>query len=494
MLDTIRKRQRSLLTLVTVITIVAFAWWYNPGHAGRAAMGQLGKVNGRVVTVQDVRKLERNLQVAGTVGLRELPALLASGRTRDEQAVSFAWNLLILRDEAQRLEIEPSDQQIKEAEMQLPEFQENGQFNPAKYQVFIDKTLKANGLTAADLDEVVSDNLRLQGILELIKGGAKVPDSMFRENYEKAAAKMHFAVVRLAKAEFEKGVQVSDEDIKKFFETHKDQLRSPEQRRVELVSFLLTDEQKKLDPEKKNAALKLLAEQAEAFVQPLLDHPDQFEQAAKTKNLPVRETGLFSTTSPDALLKSDQALLRQSTALTAEMPVSDVVQGEDGFYVLKLKEIDPSNPLTLDEAKGQIIETLKKERTQAAMEAKAEELREKMLADMKSGHSFVEAATAAGYKPEEPAPFSRQDPGENNPLFVTLYINQVDLEPGQISKLLHDRDDGLLVYLAKRDPVDENKFQEDKKKMGPAVSGQFADMMFEEWLKVQQQRAGRPPV
>ncbi len=494
MLDTMRKRQRSLLILITGVTIVAFAWWYNPGHAGRGGAGQLGKVNGRVVTVEDVQKLERNLQLAGNLGLRQLPGLLATGHTREEAAISFAWNTFILRDEAERLQIHPSVEQIATAEKQLPELQNSGQFDPAKYQAFVNETLKPNGLTAADLDEVMADNLRLQGILDLIKGGAQVPEAMFRENYEKAHAKMHLALVRLPRAEFEKSVEVSDQDIKKYYDEHKDQLKSPEQRQVEMAAFTLSEDQKKLDETKKNAALKTLAQQAETFVQPVLDHPGQFEQIAKDQNVKVQVTGPYSAANPDPLLKTDPALTRQADTLSSESPVSDVVQTANGFYVLKLKDVVPSKPLTLEEAKDQITSTLKSQRIQEAMETKAKELRTKILADLKAGKSFADAVAATGYKAEEPPPLSFQDPGQNNQLLLTLYYNQVDLEPGEMSKLLTEHGDGLLVYLEKRDPIDQSAYQADEKKMLPEANSQFTDMLFAEWLKVQQQRLGRPPV
>jgi PPIC-type PPIASE domain len=287
---------------------------------------------------------------------------------------------------------------------------------------------------------------------------------------------------------------VSDEDVKKYYDQHKAQLKSPEMRRIKLASFVLNDEQKKLDTEKKNAELKNLAGQAEAFAQAVLDHPDQLNAVAKDKNIQVQQTGLFAASSSDPLLKTDPALSPASASLRKDAPVSDVVQGENGFYVLELADSEPSKPLTLDEAKSQITTTLKAERTRAAMEAKAKQVREKIATEIKAGRSFAEAAAVPGYKAEQPAPFSLQDPGQNNSLSQVIYLNQLDLEPGEISKLVQDGNDGLLVYLEKKDPIDESKYQEDARRMAPIADGQFADMVFEEWLKVQQQRLGRPPV
>ena len=493
MLDSIRKRQRSLLLIITVITIIAFAWWYNPGRAGREAAGELGKINGRTVTIQDVQKLERNIQLAAELGMADLPnQLVTAGRSRDEQGVSFAWNVLLLRDEATRLQIEPTTDQIKAAEKALALFQTNDQFDPSKYQNFVDQGLQPAGLSAADLDEVVADHLRLEGVKQLLKGGNQYPEAMFREQYERVNARMHLAVIRLRREDFEKDIQITDEDIKKYYDQHKDSLRSQEKRSVQIVSFALTDAQKSLAEDKKNEALKPLAEQAEAFMQPVLEHPGEFEKTAEQKGLKIQETGLFAQSSPDPLIHGEPALVRQVFSLTKENPVSDIVQGTNGFFVVKLKEIEPSRPLSLEEAEERITTTLKGERVQAAMEAKSKEILAKINAE--SGLDFVQAAEKVGFKPELPEPFSFADPGPNSALMQTIAANELDLDPGDRSKLLQGQDGGLIIHLISKDPVDEKKYQEDRKTEYAAANEQFETIMFREWLKVEEQKAGRPPV
>src|SRR5262249_9057344 len=141
MLESIRKRQRTLLTIITVIVIVAFAWFYNPSTMRRAAGpgGAVGKLNGHTVSIGDLQKIERTMPLIHAVGLDDcLTSMLTEGRSRDDQFLSFAWNLLLLRDEAKRLEIEPAADQIRDSEKALPVFQTNNAFDPAKYQQFLD--------------------------------------------------------------------------------------------------------------------------------------------------------------------------------------------------------------------------------------------------------------------------------------------------------------------------------------------------------------------
>src|ERR1700722_10231896 len=315
MLESIRKRQRSLLTIVTIVVIVAFAWFYNPAtmrHGGGPG-GAIGKLDGRTITVGDIQKIERSIQLAFTLGMHDLVEdLTTDGRTRDDQSLSYAWNLLLLRDEAKRLQIVPTADQIRNSEKGLPQFQTNNQFDPAKYQVFVDAALKPNGFTAADLDDVGADNLRYAGVSQLVNGSSPLPEAMFRQQYEVLNQKMSLALIRFNRSDFEASVQVTDAEIQKYYDQHKDTLLSPEKRKIELVSFLLNDDQKKLPDEQKVAAKKPLAEQADSFAQASLQNPSAFEQTAKEKGFQVIQTETFALEQPDKALAADPALAHEA--------------------------------------------------------------------------------------------------------------------------------------------------------------------------------------
>src|ERR1700730_5331254 len=401
MLDSIRKRQRTLLTIITIVVIVAFAWFYNPSsmRRGGGPGGSIGKLNGRTVTAGDVQKIERSIQLVFSLGMHDLVEdLTTEGRTRDDESLSYAWNLLLLRDEAKSLQIVPTADQIRNSEKALPQFQTNNQFDPAKYRVFVDGTLKPNGFTAADLDDVVADNLRYAGVSQLVNGSSPLPEAMFRQQYEQLNQKMSLAIIRFKRADFESAVQVTDAEIQKYYDQHKDILLSPERRKVELVSFLLTDDQKKLQDEQKISAKKPLAEQADSFAQAALQNPSSFEQLAKDKGFQTIQTEPFALDLPDKALSQDPALAHEAFDLSKENPISDVTEGTDGFYVMKLVDVVASRPLTLAEAKDRIVGAIQDEKAQAAIQAKAKEVREKIDAEMQKGTSFVQAAEMAGYK------------------------------------------------------------------------------------------------
>jgi len=496
MLESIRKRQRTLLMIITVIVIVAFAWFYNPSTMRRAAGpgGAVGKLNGRTVTIGELQKIERTIPLIHAVGLDDfLTTMVTEGRSRDDQFLSFAWNLLLLRDEAQRLEIEPAAEQIRDSEKALPVFQTNNAFDPVKYQQFVDTMLKPNGLTPADLDDVVRDYGRFTGVTELLKGSSQLPEAMFRRQYEALYQRLSLAVIRFKKADFESSIKVSDEDVKKYYDQHKDAILSPEKRKVQLVSFLLNDEQKKLPDDQKLAAKRPLAEQADAFAQAALQKPAVFDQLAREKGVAIQETQPFTLEQPDKLLAQEPALAHQAFNLTTENPVGDVIEGNNGFYLIKLTNVEPSRPLTLEEAKERVLAELQDEKVRAAIQAKAKEVREKIDAEMQKGKDFVQAAEAAGYQPELPAPFALANPGNDLQLARTMAMANVELDDNQTSKLLDDPDGGLIIHMIKKEPIDEAKYEEYKKAEYAQQNNRYESIVVREWLMAELQKAGRPP-
>ena len=74
MLESIRKRQRTLLMLITIVVIVAFGWIYNPASMRRAEGpgGAIGRLNGRTITIGDIQKVERSIQLIFSLGMNDL--------------------------------------------------------------------------------------------------------------------------------------------------------------------------------------------------------------------------------------------------------------------------------------------------------------------------------------------------------------------------------------------------------------------------------------
>jgi hypothetical protein len=113
---------------------------------------------------------------------------------------------------------------------------------------------------------------------------------------------------------------------------------------------------------------------------------------------------------------------------------------------------------------------------------------------MKRPRHFLRAAEAAGYKAETPDAFALADPGSNTDLATTLRINRTNLNVGQLSPILNDQNGSLLVYVIKKEPIDESKYEEFKKANFALFNEQFKNIAFHEWLKVQLKKSGQSTI
>jgi peptidyl-prolyl cis-trans isomerase D len=486
MLDTLRKRQKTLLIIITGVTIITFIVFLNPTTRMRGgAQSVIGTINGRSISVEDVQKLNNVPGLAYGLGLYDLVQHLTPGqneaRTQDEQMLGFAWNLLLLRDEAKTLQVEPSDDEIRNAEKNLSVFQTDGHFDQEKYKKFT-VIASMRGLTPTDIDNVVADNLRVEKVYHLVTAATPIPESMLRHDFERGQSKMNLAVLSFKAADFKDNHDFSDTEVNSYYQDHSNRYELPEKRKIEFVAFTLTDNQKKLENKEKQTVLKSLADGAEAFQEQVSAHPGDFDKEAKAKDLKVDQTGMFTDKDPDPLIAKEAGLVTAANNLSKEQPVTDVIQGADGFYVAKLLDIDPAHVAPLTDVRGEVVSAMK-----------ADAVHAEILKEMKGGATFLDAAKKAGVTPETPPGFSLADAGKEQPIAQLIRENDLELAPGDTSDVLATGQDSVFINLLSRDPIDEAKFAEFKKANLTGINNEYGDLVFKEWLRVAVQKAGGSP-
>src|SRR5207244_6985733 len=122
---------------------------------------------------------------------------------------------------------------------------------------------------------------------------------------------------------------VNDEDVQKYYDAHKPELKTDEKRKVQFVRLGLTEEQTKLTGKERIEVLQKLSDRATDLTQALLEKGADFKQAAEKFQLPVHETGEFTAAAPDPQLKSNPQLGAAAFKLSAQEPNSDPIQVAD---------------------------------------------------------------------------------------------------------------------------------------------------------------------
>ena len=497
MVSFIRRFQRPLLTVVVILVILSFIVFFNMSSTRSGAFvtsNAVAKIYGRNVTDLDVKKEQYRFQVCSelqmgqmlfALGGREAAMAAYFGQDPSGSAMeNFIWNAMVLRHEAAALGIVATEEEITKAIKELRPFQTNGTFNYNTYKMYLENRLSQRGMTQKDMEGVIADEIRLNKVRDLLSATVPPSPSEVREQYVERNQKTEVSFFRLKLEDFKAAVQVTDEDVAKLFEERKSTLKTPEKRKVKFVAFTLAAEQKPLNGPERARATQRLSEQATNFAVEMTQPNANFESAAAKLNLKVEETPLFSTDDPPAALGKSERAAEAAFHLTKQEPNSDVINADNGYYVLQLSGTEEARPLTLEEAKPKLTEQLKDDRAHEAMNLKASELRAKVDAELKAGKSFEDAAKTAGVTLEKVPAFSaaeqqRQDPTDTG----DVKRRSADMKEGELSEFVQTNTGGVVVHLDKRLPIDEAAFAKEKAGVAENLMRMKGQMIFQDWLK-----------
>src|SRR5215468_1402027 len=406
------RRHRDWLMIVIAILAIPFVFYFvqRPDY-GAIGRDQFARIYDRNVSVLEAQQMVRLLNLAQALGMSDFVGTMTvgAGLNQNQAAVQFIVNVLVLRHEAGRLGLRASASEVAEVVRTLPAFQGDSGFDINKLNELVQNGLAPLGLTEEHIEQLVRDQISLSEIQKLLAAGVSLPKSELDENFQRGYDKLYVSVIRFRSGDFDKDIKITDEDVQKYYEAHKAELKTEEKRKVEFVQLTLNEEEKKLTGKERIEALQKLADRATDFTQALLEKGADFKQGAAKFQLPVRETGEFTTAEPDPQLKGDPQLGAAAFKLSEQEPHSDAVQVADGFFILHLIGKTEARPLTPEEAKPKIVDALKKTRAREVMSTKGAELVQQLREAKKSGQPLDSAIEKAGVKPEKLPAFSLID-------------------------------------------------------------------------------------
>ncbi|MEO5721543.1 MAG: peptidylprolyl isomerase [Chthoniobacterales bacterium] len=503
MINILRKNQKGLWIVIALLCI-PFVFYFSNSNVGAIRDNDLGKFYGRTISQVEFQRTARLLELSRNLGMFTfLQDMVAGAQTENQMYSDFTWNHLILHREAERLGLAPTSDEIATVVKNLMAFRGTTGFDINKYNQFTQSVLPSMGFGEAQIEELAADQLILEKLKALAGAGAAVPEAEVKENYERAYGKLSLAVVRVKSEEIEKTVQVSDEDVAKYYEAHKAELLSEEKRKVSFVSFALDEEQKKLTGKERVEVLQKLADRANDFNQALLEKDAQFEQVAAKLQIPLVTTGSFPKSQPDPAISAQAQLAEMAFQLKPEEPNSDAIQVGDGFYVLHLVATENPQPLSLEEAKPKLVETLKKQRVTEMVAAKGAAAAQTLREALKAGTPLDAALQQTGLPSERLPAFALADPPGTTmepgkppqaeaPDMQVIKGAVAELKAGEVTAFLPTPAGGVVAVLEKRDPPDPANLEKTKASFTARVSQGKREIAFYEWLRERRREAGVP--
>jgi peptidyl-prolyl cis-trans isomerase D len=160
-------------------------------------------------------------------------------------------------------------------------------------------------------------------------------------------------------------------------------------------------------------------------------------------------------------------------------PVSDVMEGQDALYVVRLESYAPKGNMTLAEATPQIRERLilEKKRQRARAEG------EKIVAEVRAGKTLQQAAAARGLTVQQAGPFTRGAPNPGLGQASAAVGAAFGVPLNQVSGVVETEAGLYIVRPTQRTPADPARFNAEKQAMRSAILLQLRQQVGSQWLE-----------
>lgn len=255
-----------------------------------------------------------------------------------------------------------SDGELFEFIKSIPSFQQNGQFNTESYR----SALARQGSTPAQFEQRVRDSLEIEQMRTGVIGSALVTESDLALSYRLRNQQRFLSHVTFRAQAYQDQVDVSDEDVADYYDRNRAQFTAPERIKLAYVELDLEALPKAESPSADVLRAIYDAERNNRFTTPeerLARHvlikfgADKAAAKAKVEGLAQQlESGasfadLAKEHSEDSGSKNDGGSLgwvrrgqmvdgfEQALFGLNEGQVSDVVETEFGFHLIKLEEL-----------------------------------------------------------------------------------------------------------------------------------------------------------
>lgn len=433
MLATIREKiQGWFATAILVIIGIPFALWgvnsYFEGEGNRP----VAEVDGVKIDASVYRNgLERQRQ-----NMRQFLGKNADARLLDSPAfktrvVEDLVEQTLLQRYAQDYGFAIADADLGRAIRAIPQFQENGAFDAGRYQAM----LRSNGLTVSTFERNMRDDL----MAAQVRGGftqAIVTDADIERLGILLAERRTVTVATLVPQQLLAGIEVTAEDVERYYQAHLDDYKLPEQVRVAFIEIsadqiaaqvsvneedlraLYNEEAAKfVTPEQRRASHILIpvaadatpAQAEQAFkqaqeIRAALVAGGDFAAAARKRSQDpgsAAKGGDLGFSAPGTFVKEFEAALYG----LKKGEISAPIKTQYGYHIIKLVDIKPEvrTPFT------QVRTALEKSLRQRKAEERFFELSQSLQnALYEHPDSLEPAAKAMGLKIQQSGWFSRQ--------------------------------------------------------------------------------------
>ncbi|NVK54652.1 MAG: SurA N-terminal domain-containing protein [Alteromonadaceae bacterium] len=382
MLERIREGSQGPWAMAVIALIVlSFVFAGVSSYVGSSGTTAAAEVNGEAISQQDVERAYQSQRARLESQFGEGVSALFS----DENYLrEFRMNVLdrliadmLVEQKAEELGLRVSDQQIRQAIVEMPAFQSAGSFDNERYLML----LRQNGFQPSDFRDYMRQEMtreqlaravsasdfslpqeitlahRLQGqtrdadylIVDSAPFAANIElsDEEVQEFYQSNLArfdtqeKVNLAYVLLSVDQLTDGVEVSDEEVEQAYQDNIAQYKTAEERRVSHILIEFGDD--KDAAKEKAAALLSQSQQGADFAELAEANSDDTFSAENGGDLDFITQGMMEPAFDEAAF-----------AIANVGETSDLVETDFGYHIIKLTDIKPVAVTPLNEVSDEI--------------------------------------------------------------------------------------------------------------------------------------------
>ncbi|HUW50523.1 MAG TPA: SurA N-terminal domain-containing protein [Sulfuricella sp.] len=393
MLEIIRERAHGLIAKIILgLIIVPFALWGVDSYIRHSSKADIvAEVDGQKITRQEFSQALREQQdrMRGELGARFDPAVLDRPEIRQSILDGLVQQRL-LAIEAARAGFNMPDALLASIISNIPEFQQGGKFSQVRYE----SMLRAQNMTPPVFESRLRQNLLIQQLFEGFSHGVAVPRFAEETVMRLAEQQREISQAMMTPEHYMVQMKVNPADVKAYYDKHHEEFRVPEQVRFDYVILsqdelarqmvVSEDEIKKYytehsaqyqEQEQRRASHILIATgagaspadkaaahaQAEQILKEIRQNPAKFEALAKQYS---KDPG-SAAKGGDLGFFPRGAMVKPFEDAVFGMKggeISGLVQSDFGFHIIKLTAIKHGGVRSLDEARGEIVQELKKQK------------------------------------------------------------------------------------------------------------------------------------
>jgi len=476
MLDFFRRQAQSKFFQITIVIIILVFIFWGVGANQGGGRNAIATVNDEPITLQDYQKEYDQMvtalrsQFGGT-----LPKGLLEATNFKQQVINKLIQATLMRQGGKDVGLYVSNQELQESIQEMEAFKNNGVFDVNWYK----QVLTSSRMTVPSFEASMRYDLLYAKIIDHLGRFGQVSANETNALFHYEFNQKNIQYVTLKPVDFRNKVEVDDSKLAAFFADHKDayktepkiklryinipnsgagievsftdeeinrsyqaninRFRHQEEREV---SHILIKSPKDASPEEAAAKRKII----EDILAQAKSGADFAELAKKySEDSTAVRGGSLGFFSKGRMVKpfEDAAFALQEGA------VSDVVQTQFGFHILKLNQIKASGTTPLEEVKDQIIAQLKSQKLKNIVFKKANDTYEAIILSG-SLDNYAASDSPAKMTITETDFFSQQEPPKALQSMPPLMGTAFSMKKGELSSIIDTGQGYAIIYVADR--------------------------------------------